>query len=142
MPNIDMYNVVKNNKTPNGPISIGEVKSRISIKAASPRILTYNIVRLYFITLLYHNWFTPPRFFIPRLGEGVGLSGAKNHNYWPQPLPTSLFFDRFTHRWSIDPCCPFLPFLFMYLEGTNERFDCALDAFSGALGNSYIVIYG
>ncbi len=39
MPKIDMYNVVKNNKTPKGPISVGDVRLSIRIKAASPIML-------------------------------------------------------------------------------------------------------
>ena len=61
MPNIEMYNVVKNNKTPSGPISIGDVNSIINIKTASAIILVYNIIRLCFITLLYHECLSLPR---------------------------------------------------------------------------------
>ena len=40
MPNDTIYNVVKNNKTPTGPIDVGETKFKMSIKAASPIMLT------------------------------------------------------------------------------------------------------
>ena len=39
-PKKTMYNVVKNNKTPSGPISVGEVMLSMRIKAASPTMLT------------------------------------------------------------------------------------------------------
>jgi hypothetical protein len=54
------YNVVKNNKTPNGPISVGDVKFSIINKAASPIMLQITINRLCFIASLYHNWLVPP----------------------------------------------------------------------------------
>ena len=46
------YNVVKNNKTPNGPISVGDVKFSITIIAASPIMLLKTINWLGFITSL------------------------------------------------------------------------------------------
>lgn len=52
MPKTDMYNVVKNNKTPKGPISVGEVKNSKAIKAASPTMLILDITRLCFITFI------------------------------------------------------------------------------------------
>ena len=49
------YNVVKNNKTPKGPMSVGDVRFSIIIKAASPimliPIMTW-LFRLWSITLL------------------------------------------------------------------------------------------
>ena len=50
MPKIVKYSVVKNNKTPNGPISVGEVKLSKIIKAASPATLNSIPIRLCFIT--------------------------------------------------------------------------------------------
>ncbi len=40
MPKDTKYNVVKNNKTPKGPMSVGDVSVSISIKTASPMLLT------------------------------------------------------------------------------------------------------
>ncbi len=53
-PKTDTYNVVKNNKTPKGPISVGVVSVNIKIKAASPIMLTVMTTRLCFMTSLYH----------------------------------------------------------------------------------------
>ncbi len=39
IPSDTTYIVVKNNKTPNGPISVGDVNASIKIKAASPIML-------------------------------------------------------------------------------------------------------
>ncbi len=60
MPNVTMYNVVKNNKTPSGPMSVGDVNSSISNKAASPAMLTIDIIWLCFIAVLYHKTGKPP----------------------------------------------------------------------------------
>ena len=51
-PKTTTYIVVKNNKTPNGPIAVGDVTNSISIKAASPMILALYIMRLCFITFI------------------------------------------------------------------------------------------
>ncbi len=73
MPKETIYNVVKNNKTPNGPISVGEVRLTIKSKAASPIMVIEVIIRLCFITSLYHDWLNPPSIF----GGKRGLSGTK-----------------------------------------------------------------
>ena len=39
IPKTTTYIVVKNNKTPNGPMSVGDVKISIMIKTASPMML-------------------------------------------------------------------------------------------------------
>ena len=82
MQNRVQYNVVKNNKTPNGPISVGDVKFSIMNNAASPIMLQVTINRLCFITSLYHNWLVPPSMCESFLyGGRRGLSGAYKHNY-------------------------------------------------------------
>ena len=71
-----MYTVVKNNKTPNGPISVGDVNSSIIIKAASPIMLTKGIIRLCFIAVLYHKAGRPPSIIKEGIcGGSGGLSG-------------------------------------------------------------------
>ena len=52
MPKIEIYNVVKNNKTPKGPISVGDDMLSIRIKAASPIILIEEMSRLFLISSL------------------------------------------------------------------------------------------
>jgi len=78
MPKTDMYNVVKNNKTPKGPISVGEVKNSKAIKAASPTMLILDITRLCFITFIISYLCLVGA---PKYGGMRGLSGAYNLNY-------------------------------------------------------------
>ena len=145
-PKATMQTVVKNNKTPNGPISVGDVKTSISIKAASPTMLITDIIRLCFISRLYHSSGQPPSICSP--GGAGGYPAFKSQLLAATPDP--LFpIDRFTLGEALS--LPSFSFILVYVlcffaEGTNERFDCALYAFSfpgtqdwtfgGALGNS------
>lgn len=96
------YSVVKNNKTPNGPISVGDVKVSIRIRTASPMMLMDDIIRLCFIFVLYHippqeaklsnNFMSPPdggSVFL--LGEVEGLSGATFFTIGHNPDSTLSF---------------------------------------------------
>ena len=57
-----MYTVVKNNKTPNGPISVGDVNISIIVKTASPIMLKIAIMRLCFITSIISQLVVAPKF--------------------------------------------------------------------------------
>lgn len=91
------YSVVKNNKTPNGPISVGDVKFSIINKAASPIMLQITINRLCFITSLYHNWLVPPSIYVKFcMEEGGGYPALINITIDRNPDPPISSFDRFT----------------------------------------------
>ena len=67
-PKVTKYNVVKNNKTPSGPMSVGDVKQSMRIKAASPTMLMQQIMRLCFITFIIPQLVGAPKFW-----KGAGV---------------------------------------------------------------------
>ena len=91
-PNKVIYNVVKNNKTPNGPIVVGEVRFSIKIKTASPIMLIEIIMRLCFMILLYHKCCLPPSIFMEGGGGYPALKILTIDLSPDPPFP----FDRFT----------------------------------------------